>query len=148
MRRKLRFAALGAALAYFFDPENGKRRRKVTMDRIAGMVRRHGRRLGRGVASEAYGLKQKATHRREEPKPPPDDVTLARKVETEIFRGPEVPKGKINVNAENGIVVLRGEAETAEMIEDLARKAKEVQGVRDVENLLHVPGALPPARSS
>jgi osmotically-inducible protein OsmY len=148
MRRKLRFAALGAALAYFFDPENGKRRRKVTMDRIAGLVRRHGRRLGRGVASEAYGLKQKAAHRQEQPKSPPDDVTLARKVETEIFRGPEIPKGKINVNAENGIVVLRGEAETPEMIEDLARKAKEVHGVRDVENLLHVPGALPPARGS
>jgi osmotically-inducible protein OsmY len=148
MRGKLRFAALGAALVYFFDPENGKRRRKVTMDRIAGLARRHGRRLGRGVASEAYGLKQKATHRQDEPKPQPDDVTLARKVETEIFRGPEVPKGKINVNAENGIVVLRGEAETPEMIEDLARKAREVQGVRDVENLLHVPGALPPARRS
>jgi osmotically-inducible protein OsmY len=148
MRGKLRFAALGAALVYFFDPENGKRRRKVTMDRIAGLVRRHGRRLGRGVASEAYGLKQKATHLQEEPKPQPDDVTLARKVETEIFRGPEIPKGKINVNAENGVVVLRGEADTQEMIEDLARKAREVQGVRDVENLLHVPGALPPARSS
>jgi osmotically-inducible protein OsmY len=148
MRGKLRFAALGAALVYFFDPENGKRRRKVTMDRIAGLARRHGRRLGRGVASEAYGLKQKATHRQDEPKPQPDDVTLARKVETEIFRGPEVPKGKINVNAEDGIVVLRGEAETPEMIEDLARKAREVQGVRDVENLLHVPGALPPARRS
>jgi osmotically-inducible protein OsmY len=148
MRRKLRFAALGAALAYFFDPENGKRRRKVTIDRIAGLVRRHGRRLGRGVASEAYGLKQKATHLKEEPKPQPDDVTLARKVETEIFRGPEVPKGKINVNAENGIVVLRGEADTPEMIEDLARRASEVQGVREVENLLHVPGVLPPARRS
>jgi osmotically-inducible protein OsmY len=148
MTKRLRFAALGAALVYFFDPENGKRRRKVTIERIAGLVRRHGRRLGRGVASEAYGLKQKATHLKEEPKPQPDDVTLARKVETEIFRGPEVPKGKINVNAENGIVVLRGEAETPEMIEDLARKAKEVQGVRDVENLLHVPGALPPARKS
>ena len=148
MKKKLRFAALGAALAYFFDPENGKRRRKVTIDRIAGLVRRHGRRLGRGVSSEAYGLKQKAAHLKEQPKPQPDDVTLARKVETEIFRGPEVPKGKINVNAEDGIVVLRGEAETPEMIEDLARKAKEVQGVRDVENLLHVPGALPPARKS
>jgi osmotically-inducible protein OsmY len=116
------------------------------MDRIAGLSRRYGRRLGRGIASEAYGLKQKATHRQEEPKPEPDDVTLARKVETEIFRGPDVPKGKINVNAENGLVVLRGEADTPEMIEDLARKAREVQGVREVENLLHVPGALPPSR--
>ena len=147
MRGKLRFAALGAALAYFFDPENGKRRRRVTMDKIAGLARRHGRRLGRGVASEAYGLKQKARHLKEEPKPQPDDVTLARKVETEIFRGPEVPKGKINVNAENGVVFLRGEADTPEMIEDLAKKAREVQGVRDVENLLHVPGALPPSKA-
>jgi osmotically-inducible protein OsmY len=147
MRQKLRFAALGAALAYFFDPENGKRRRRVTMDRITGLARRHGRRLGRGVASEAYGLKQKARHLKEEPKPQPDDVTLARKVETEIFRGPEVPKGKINVNAENGVVFLRGEADTPEMIEDLAKKAREVQGVRNVENLLHVPGALPPSKA-
>jgi hypothetical protein len=147
MREKLRFAVLGAALAYFFDPENGKRRRKVTVDRIGGLVRRHGRRVGRGIASQAYGLKQKATHRKEEPKPQPDDVTLARKVESEIFRGPHVPKGKINVNAENGVVFLRGEADTPEMIDDLAKKAREVQGVRDVENLLHVPGALPPSRS-
>jgi osmotically-inducible protein OsmY len=146
MRGKLRFAVLGAALAYFFDPENGKRRRKVAIDRFAGLSRRHGRRLAKGMAAETRGLKQKATHLKEEPKPQPDDVTLARKVETEIFRGPDVPKGKINVNAENGIVVLRGEAETPEMIEDLAKKAREVQGVRDVENLLHVPGALPPSR--
>jgi hypothetical protein len=147
MREKLRFAVLGAALAYFFDLENGKRRRKVTIDRIGGLVRRQGRRVGRGIGSQAYGLKQRATHLKEEPKPQPDDVTLARKVESEIFRGPDVPKGKINVNAENGVVFLRGEADTPEMIEDLAKKAREVQGVRDVENLLHVPGALPPSRS-
>jgi osmotically-inducible protein OsmY len=147
MREKLRFTVLGAALAYFFDPDNGKRRRKVTIDRIGGLARRHGRRLGRGVAAETYGLKQKATHLKEEPKPQPDDATLARKVETEIFRGPEIPKGKINVNAENGVIFLRGEAETPEMIEDLAKKAREVQGVREVENLLHVPGALPPSRT-
>jgi hypothetical protein len=147
MREKLRFAVFGAALAYFFDPDNGKRRRKVTVDRIGGLARRHGRRFGRGIAAEAYGLKQKATHLKEEPKTQPDDVTLARKVETEIFRGPDVPKGKINVNAENGVVFLRGEADTPEMIEDLATKAREVQGVREVENLLHVPGALPPSKT-
>jgi hypothetical protein len=146
MMRKLRFAALGAALAYFFDLDNGRRRRKETIKRLAAFGRRHGRRLQRGVTSEAYGWKQKVTHRKEEPKPQPDDVTLARKVETEIFRGPDVPKGRINVNAENGVIVLRGEAETPEMIEDLAQKAREVQGVREVENLLHVPGALPPSR--
>jgi osmotically-inducible protein OsmY len=145
MTRKLRLAAFGAALAYFFDPDNGKRRRKVAADRIAGLFRRHGRRLARGAASGAYGLKQRATHRREEPKPQPDDVTLARKVETEIFRDADVPKGKINVNAENGKIVLRGEADSSEMIDDLVNKARGVQGVQDVENLLHIPGD--PART-
>jgi osmotically-inducible protein OsmY len=123
--KRLRFAALGAALAYFFDPENGKRRRKVVTQRLAGLSRRHGRRLARAAAS-------------------PDDVTLARKVESEIFRDPEVPKGKIDVNAENGKVVLRGEADSAEMIEELVGSARKVQGVQEVESLLHTPGEHAP----
>jgi osmotically-inducible protein OsmY len=123
--KRLRFAALGAALAYFFDPENGKRRRKVVTQRLAGLSRRHGKRLSRAAAS-------------------PDDVTLARKVESEIFRDPEVPKGKIDVNAENGKVVLRGEADSAEMIEELVGGARKVQGVQEVESLLHTPGEHAP----
>jgi osmotically-inducible protein OsmY len=138
-RRRFRLIALGAALTYFFDPQNGKRRRKMAIDRIGAITRRHGKRLIKGAASQGHGLTQKATHLKEEPKPQPDDVTLARKVETEIFRDAEVPKGKINVNAENGKVVLRGEVDSAEMIDDLVSKARKVQGVQDVENLLHTP---------
>jgi len=134
--RRFRLLALGAALSYFFDPENGKRRRKVTADWLAALMRRHGGRLMKGTGSQAHALKQKATHLREEPKPQPDDVTLARKVETEIFRDADVPKGKINVNAENGKVVLRGEVDSPEMIDDLVSKARKVQGVQDVESLL------------
>ena len=48
-----------------------------------------------------------------------------------------MPKGKINVNAENGKVVLRGEVDSPELIDDLVAKARNVQGVQDVENLLH-----------
>jgi osmotically-inducible protein OsmY len=147
MIRRLRFAALGAALVYFFDPENGKRRRKVTADRLAGFLRRQSRKSG-GLTQRAYALKQKATHLREEPKPQPDDVTLARKVESEIFRDVDVPKGKINVNAEEGKVVLRGEVESPELIEELVGKARKVQGVQDVESLLHTPGEQTPATSS
>jgi osmotically-inducible protein OsmY len=144
------FAAVGAGLAYFFDPQSGKRRRKMTLDRTAGFFRHGGRRAeraGRTVASEAYGLKQKATHRREEAKPEPDDTTLARKVESEIFRAADVPKGQINVNAENGVVVLRGEVEQPELIKDLEKKTRKVQGVREVENLLHTPGTPAPTKA-
>jgi len=137
--RRLRLIALGAALSYFFDPDNGRRRRKVAADRLAGLTRRHGKRMIKGTAARANALGKQATHLKEEPKPQPDDVTLARKVETEIFREPDVPKGKINVNAENGKVVLRGEVDSPELIDDLVEKARKVQGVQEVESLLHTP---------
>jgi hypothetical protein len=133
--------ALGALIAFFFDPQQGRRRRHQLFFRSGGMTRRtirRGRRAGRGIGAEIYGLTQKATHLREQPKDF-DDVTLARKVETEIFRGPDIPKGQINVNAEDGIVYLRGEAPTPEMIDDLIEKTRKIQGVRDVRNLLHLP---------
>ena len=140
--RILRLGALGAAVMYFFDPQSGRRRRAMLRDRTLALFRRGARqaeRTGRGVAAEAQGVAQKVTHLSEEPKPQPDDVTLARKVETEIFRDADVPKGKINVNAENGVVYLRGEADTQQMIDDLAERARKVQGVQGVENLLHLP---------
>ena len=143
------FAALAAGLAFFFDPENGKRRRSMAADRGAALFRQGRRRAehaGRGAASQAYGLKQRATHLREQEKPQPDDVTLARKVETEIFRGPDAPKGQVDVNAEDGVVYLRGELESPELIDELVSAAQKVQGVRGVENLLHVPGAPAPQK--
>jgi hypothetical protein len=138
-------AGLGALVAFFFDPQQGKRRRHHLVSRTGGIFRRtmrRGERMGRAVGAEAYGIKQKALHLREEPKEF-DDVTLARKVETEIFRGPHVPKGQINVNAEDGIVYLRGEAPTPDMIDDLVKKTRKIQGVRDVRNLLHLPRTEP-----
>jgi osmotically-inducible protein OsmY len=145
MKRFLGIGAAAAALTYFFDPDNGARRRSVARDRLLAFFRQSGRkasRAGRGVASEAYGLKQKAVH--EESKAQPDDVTLARKVETEIFRDADVPKGKINVNAEKGKVVLRGEVDDPSMIDDLEKAAHKVNGVREVENLLHPVGSPAP----
>ena len=149
MLRTIRHVAFGALLAYFFDPDNGRRRRAMAGQRIPALFRRvseRAERTGRSVAAEAEGMKQKATHLKEEEKPRPDDVTLARKVETEIFRDADVPKGQINVNAENGKIVLRGEVEQPEMIKDLEKKTKKVQGVTEVENLLHTPGTPTPAK--
>jgi osmotically-inducible protein OsmY len=149
MIRTIRHVAFGALLAYFFDPDNGRRRRAMAGERIPALFRRMGDRAGRAgrtVAAEAEGVKQKATHLKEEEKPQPDDVTLARKVETEIFRDADVPKGQINVNAENGKIVLRGEVEQPELIKDLEKRTKKVQGVTEVENLLHTPGSPTPAK--
>jgi osmotically-inducible protein OsmY len=141
---------LGALVAYFFDPESGKRRRALARDRIPALFRRSSKQIEqarRAAAAEASGLKQKVKHRKQAETPQPDDVTLARKVETEIFRGEDVPKGQINVNAENGVVFLRGEVEQSTMIEDLEKRTRKVQGVKEVENLLHVPGSPAPTKT-
>jgi osmotically-inducible protein OsmY len=137
--------AIGAALAYFFDPDNGRRRRKIAVDKAGKLARKAGQQA-QGVAAQAQGLKEKASHPSEQEKPQPDDVTLARKVESEIFRDADVPKGQINVNVEDGVVYLRGELEQPDLIDDLEAQARKVQGVLGVENLLHAPGQEAPAK--
>jgi hypothetical protein len=146
MRVWLFGASVGAATTYFADPQSGRRRRSLARDRGLAFVRRTSRRAeqaGRGVAADAYGVTEKLQHPAEAPKDF-DDVTLARKVETEIFREPDVPKGQINVNAADGVVSLRGEVDSAEMIDQLVERTRKVDGVQGVENLLHVPGTPAP----
>lgn len=122
MRKLLGLIGLGAALTYFFHPSQGARRRAMVGGRV----------------------KELLTRVEEGPKPQPDDVTLARQVESELFRDEHVPKGQINVNAENGKIYLRGQVEQPEMIRDLEQRARSVHGVNDVENLLHLPGSEAP----
>ncbi len=74
----------------------------------------------------------------------PDDVTLTRRVETELFRSPEIPRGNVSVEARRGVVVLHGEVDSHGMKDDLAQLASNVRGVRQVRNELEL---LPRARA-
>jgi BON domain-containing protein len=69
-----------------------------------------------------------------------NDPGLAAKVESEIFRDDDAPKGSVNVNSENGVIYLRGEVGTQEQIDSLGSAARKVSGVKEVKNLLHLPG--------
>jgi osmotically-inducible protein OsmY len=132
----------GAGLAFFLDPQSGRRRRHLVRDRTLGMARRTFRRAtrtGRRTVLETEALAKKAVHLREQPKPDMTDETLAAKIMSEVFRDPELPKGDVNVNVEDGVAVLRGQVDRPEMIEDLVERVRKVKGVRDVENHLHVP---------
>ena len=146
LRQFLFGGILGTIGTIFLDPQQGRRRRALVVDRTTGLFRRTSRRAeqaGRGVGARVYGMSQQVQHLKEEPKDF-DDVTLTRKVESEIFRDADVPKGQINVNVQEGIVQLRGEVPNPGMLDDLVDKTRKVQGVRDVENLLHLPGAPAP----
>ena len=141
MKKKIALgAALGAALPYVI------RRRKQLQDKLKSFFKRTTRKAsqtGRAVYSEGYGAAKKVQHRKEQPKDF-DDATLADKVQSEIFRSFDAPKGTVNVNVQDGVVQLRGEVDRPELMDDLVEKARKVQGVRDVENLMHTPGTPAP----
>ena len=67
-------------------------------------------------------------------------MTLVDRAQTELFRDPSIPKGSININAERGVLVLRGEVPTAAMRDRLGRDAERIDGAWSVRNLLTVPG--------
>jgi osmotically-inducible protein OsmY len=92
-----------------------------------------------GLVGSAEPAVKTRTRRPRPPKPGMDDNTLARKVETQIFRVGGVAKGKIAVNAADGVVWLRGEAKTPALIKRVEAKAASIPEVKRVENLLHLP---------
>ena len=104
---------------------------------------------GTVVASQrcsAIGHAKGALHRL---RPPPageplDDAGLAHKVESVLFRDPRVPKGEISINAEGGTVFLRGQLESAELIDDVGKAVRKIRDVEKVVNLLHLPGTEAP----
>jgi hypothetical protein len=143
--------AAGALLEYFLDPAAGKRRRHVARDRALSRARRGERRVmkrARRAESHAFGVARRTFNAGRSDRVQPDDVTLAQKVQGELFRHAGVDKGRISVNAEDGVVFLRGTLEHDEDIERLATAARAIDGVREVENLLHAPGTASPASRS
>jgi hypothetical protein len=76
-----------------------------------------------------------------------DDVTLARKVENQLFRTERAVKGKVKINVVDHVVYLRGEVKTPAVVKRLQAKAQAIPEVRRVENLLHLPKTPAPTRS-
>lgn len=123
-------AAAGGAAAWFLKNNEAA---KASVGRYAGQLKGTAENItpgaGRAPAEERL-----------------NDPALARKVESEIFRGDDVPKGDIDVNAEYGVIYLRGQVADRELMERLVARARAVDGVRGVENLTHLPSE--PARKS
>jgi hypothetical protein len=140
--------ALGVVLGYFLDPTAGRRRRHVTRDRALSRVRRGERRAvrrARRAESHAVGVARRGLNARHRCREPIDDITLAHKVESELFRLVGVPKAGISVNAEDGVVFLRGVIDREEDIARMEAGTRRIDGVRGVENLLHTRGTSAPA---
>jgi osmotically-inducible protein OsmY len=144
-------ATIGAALAYFLDPERGRDRRSMASEQIAKLLRQGSGQVSdrienttRYTDSPTQGGFQTAGRPLIPDDPYPNDPTLVQTVESEIFRDPDIPKGQININAENGVVVLRGQLDNPDQIRRVEESVRAIPGVEGVENLLHLPDAPAP----
>jgi osmotically-inducible protein OsmY len=134
-------AAIGAAAAWFLDPNDGTRRRHLVRDKTMKYARRGKDEAARKATYAGETVKGKATAAapgtgREPATERLNDPGLQAKVESEIFRDPDAPKGQVSVNVEDGVVYLRGELDDQAEIERLREAAAKVEGVRGVESLL------------
>ena len=142
---------VGAAAMYVLDPDRGKRRRNMARDRLMAMahdVQRETEQRARYAASTAEGVAQKVQHDLSTASSDAlvvlDDYTLAQKVESELFRDPNIDKGRINIHAENGVVVLRGEVRQPDEITIIEARVLRIDGVQAVDNKLHLPNTPAP----
>ncbi len=148
--RPMRFvgaAALGAGLAYFLDPQSGAQRRNTFRDKLTAKARSGAGEVAgaaRGAGSQVGGMAQKAAAAVRDSAPPPNDETLKHKVQSDVIGPSNIPSGQINVDVSEGIVALRGQVDHRETMQELHAKVRKIEGVRDVQNLLHLPGEPPP----
>ena len=144
-------AAAGAAAVWFLDPHSGASRRSIAANKAGKYAREAQEEAARRAdyaAGVAKGVVKEATSGNGDGDAGErlNDPALARKVESEIFRAADAPKGDVVVNAEDGVIYLRGQVEDPALGERLAEEAGKVDGVRTVESLLHAPGEPAPAK--
>ena len=138
MNKALLFGAgVGAAAMFLLDPDRGKRRRSLVMDKLALATRKTGDCLevtSRDVSNRTRGLiaEIKARFSSEQP----EDSVLVDRVRSKLGRIVSHPAA-IVVTADNGNITLAGPI-LADEVSHLLSSVKWVPGVQDVNNNLEV----------
>ena len=129
---------LGAALMYFLDPDNGRRRRALARDQLV-----HGQRVLQDATEAAVHNAANRTRgtikmlqQRISTEEAVDDGVLVERVRAAMGHVIADPLA-IDVRVHEGCVTLKGPAR-AEQIEEIVACAGRVRGVREVENHLSV----------
>jgi osmotically-inducible protein OsmY len=127
--------ALGAGLAYLFDPERGNRRRALIRDKMMWMSRKSGETAeawAEDFKNRMYGTY--AALRSSTDSTPVSDDVLAARVRSQLGRVISNARA-IDVTSLNGTVTLSGPI-CADEESSALQTARNVRGVRDVENEL------------
>ena len=130
MFRKLLFGAAAAGAIAWLSKNHETAKRYV--ERYSGQAK--------GMAGSVPGVGRPPAEERL------NDPALARKVESEVFRDANVPKDKLSVKVENGVVYLRGEVADRDSMDVLVARTRSIEGVTGVENLTHLPNEAAPMK--
>jgi osmotically-inducible protein OsmY len=103
--------------------------------------------MGRKLTSDSRGWTYRVVQLTSSHHEPVDDKTLVDRVESEIFRDPSIPKGRVNITSRSGVVVLNGELGDESEIKRVEGAVRKVQGVIGVENFMHLPGTPSPNKA-
>ncbi|MGY0798820.1 BON domain-containing protein [Lysobacter sp. A286] len=123
----------GAALMYFLDPATGRRRRALARDRgvsVGHDAEHFARGKTKRVIDRAHGVVARA--RAGLSNAPVEDGQLHGRISTRLGRLLTHP-GEVNIEVNEGHVVLRGRASAAE-IGALTAALESMQGVTGVDN--------------
>jgi len=136
-------AAAGAAAARFLPPTGRKAAAAASSAASAASnAASAASTQAHHTANAMKGVAHSVTpHRHEEM----DDMTLADRVRSEIFRPADAPKGSVSVDVQDGVAYLRGEVPDAQWAERFGKDARKVTGISGVKNLLHTPGTPAPS---
>lgn len=139
--RSVKGLVLGAATAYFLDPQTGKRRRHVVQARTAKLARRLSSlarkkaRYGLGKAHGLWATGRGALVRRQVDVA--DDV-VEQRIRSEVFRDVAVSPSTVEIDVAHGVVTLTGSVGGDKLASDLVERIRKVPGVEDVAAMLHV----------
>lgn len=128
---------LGAALMYLLDPDRGRRRRALVIDKLSSAANKTPAALGatsRDLTNRARGLAASAKSAFTSGDAP--DEVIVQRVRSQIGRVVSHPSS-IEVTADGGRVTLSGLVLASET-DDLLSTVSKVRGVKDVENRLEV----------
>lgn len=131
--------ATAAGLVYLFDPDNGRGRRARIADQMTSKLRGATHEVNAkldDVHNRAFGAVAEALPDEK----PESDAALVQKVKSEVIGREPWGSQTIDVEAVDGVVTLRGQLDTSQQIEDLCDAVSGVTGVKDVTDLLHLPG--------
>jgi hypothetical protein len=141
---------VGAGFAMLFDPAAGRRRRARSRDKAAKAWHQGSKRTarsGRRAMSFARGQSQRTMHAVQSHHYDNSDLVVLDRIESTVFRDPDLPKGQLNIDVVHGRAVIRGAVTSPYWIREVERRVREVPGVERVENLMHMMGTEAPNKA-